>query len=166
MCRNLRPGFETFSKTKSSVPFSWTLFSPKSMCKMSRALRTLDRGGGVSFVVVWVNRGSGVALTSLVFVLASFTPEVDTCQIDVGGDEGMFSSSDIPEERLQLVDTYNIAIDCMWVITVKEGWKVSRRNKQKEKKTPQSIVICVNSAVIVGKAAVGIARQNCFLWID
>lgn len=56
--------------------------------------------------------------------LASFTPEVEACRININGSEGIFSSNDIPEERRNLVDSYNIALDCMWIITVKEGWKV------------------------------------------
>lgn len=57
--------------------------------------------------------------------LASFTPELETCQKNLDGDEGQFGSQDIEEERLQMVESYNLAIDCMWVITVKEGWKVN-----------------------------------------
>lgn len=58
------------------------------------------------------------------FVSESFTPELETCEMKLEGDEGMFSSDDIPEERMKMIEQYNTPVDCMWAITVKDGWKV------------------------------------------
>lgn len=59
------------------------------------------------------------------FCISVSAPEMGSCRIEITGDEGSFSSVDLPSERIKLVEKYQIAIDCMWIITVKEGWKVS-----------------------------------------
>jgi hypothetical protein len=38
--------------------------------------------------------------------------------------DGTFSSKDIPEEVLNYTLTYNVPLDCTWVITVEEGQKI------------------------------------------
>lgn len=41
-----------------------------------------------------------------------------------GGVEGYVNRSDIPLDRVMASVNYNVPLDCMWVITVEEGWKV------------------------------------------
>lgn len=52
-------------------------------------------------------------------------PEMDMCQIEVSGNEGFANRSDIDEERVRFSVTYGLPLDCMWVISVEQGWKVS-----------------------------------------
>lgn len=59
----------------------------------------------------------------------------------------MFGSADIPPERLEMVETYNMPIDCMWVITVKESWKVSEHSP-KLFNSFRSIVITFNVGAV------------------
>ncbi|XP_065350494.1 neuropilin and tolloid-like protein 1 isoform X3 [Cloeon dipterum] len=51
-------------------------------------------------------------------------PEMDMCRIDVGGMEGWVNRSDIESHRVAHSMTYGVPLDCMWVIRVKEGWKI------------------------------------------
>lgn len=47
------------------------------------------------------------------------------CHIEVDGDEGWINSTDITKEKKSFIVEHNLQLDCMWVITVKEGWKVN-----------------------------------------
>lgn len=44
--------------------------------------------------------------------------------MDVGGDEGFVNSSSISQKKIEFIVEHNLQLDCMWVITVQEGWKV------------------------------------------
>ncbi|XP_017773615.1 PREDICTED: neuropilin and tolloid-like protein 2 isoform X2 [Nicrophorus vespilloides] len=55
---------------------------------------------------------------------SSTPPEVRPCIIPVGGDEGFPKKSDISNETLAFNERYKLPIDCIWVITVKEGWRI------------------------------------------
>lgn len=53
-------------------------------------------------------------------------PEKQPCRIDVSGvDQGTLSKEDIDNKTLTDLASKDLPIDCIWVITVKEGWKVS-----------------------------------------
>lgn len=49
----------------------------------------------------------------------------DTCRFEVGGDEGWINSTNLPKQKLDFIVEHNLQLDCMWVITVQEGWKVN-----------------------------------------
>lgn len=53
------------------------------------------------------------------------TPELQPCRLEVTGVQGTLSKEDISNETLAYLAQYSMPIDCIWVITVKEGWKVS-----------------------------------------
>lgn len=57
-------------------------------------------------------------------VSAVYQPEINMCRIDVEGGEGWLNRSDINPERVRHSIMYGVPLDCMWVIRVKEGWKV------------------------------------------
>lgn len=44
--------------------------------------------------------------------------------MDVDGDEGFVNSSSISQKKIDFIVEHNLQLDCMWVITVQEGWKV------------------------------------------
>lgn len=44
--------------------------------------------------------------------------------MEVDGDEGWINSTDVPIEKRNFIVEHNLQLDCMWVIKVKEGWKV------------------------------------------
>lgn len=46
------------------------------------------------------------------------------CHMEVDGDEGWINSTDVPIEKRNFIVEHNLQLDCMWVIKVKEGWKV------------------------------------------
>ncbi|XP_055627561.1 uncharacterized protein LOC129769360 [Toxorhynchites rutilus septentrionalis] len=46
------------------------------------------------------------------------------CRIEVSGMEGYVNRSDVPREKLQTVVEHGLSLDCMWVITVSDGWKI------------------------------------------
>lgn len=48
----------------------------------------------------------------------------ESCHMEVGGFEGFINKTDVSYSRLHAVQEHNIALDCMWTITVKEGWKI------------------------------------------
>ncbi|XP_059473149.1 neuropilin and tolloid-like protein 2 isoform X2 [Neocloeon triangulifer] len=55
---------------------------------------------------------------------AVYQPEINMCRIDVGGMEGWVNRSDIDLGRVQHSMSYGVPLDCMWIIRVKEGWKI------------------------------------------
>lgn len=56
-------------------------------------------------------------------------PERQPCRFDINGlDQGTLTKSDIGNETLTYLASKDIPIDCIWAITVKEGWRVSFTN--------------------------------------
>ncbi|KAK6622553.1 hypothetical protein RUM44_002365 [Polyplax serrata] len=51
-------------------------------------------------------------------------PEMDMCRIEVSGNEGFANRSDINENRIRFSSTYGLPLDCMWIISVEQGWKI------------------------------------------
>ncbi|EDS41629.1 conserved hypothetical protein [Culex quinquefasciatus] len=50
------------------------------------------------------------------------------CRIEVSGlHEGFLNRTDVPREKEQTVVEHALSLDCMWVVTVPDGWKVSSR---------------------------------------
>ncbi|XP_046386437.1 uncharacterized protein LOC124156137 [Ischnura elegans] len=49
---------------------------------------------------------------------------VENCFFNVGGDEGFINKSDISAERIRTTVEHNIPLDCMWVIKVRDGWRI------------------------------------------
>lgn len=47
------------------------------------------------------------------------------CRIEVSGMEGFLNRTDVPREKQQTVIEHGLTLDCMWVVTVQDGWKVS-----------------------------------------
>lgn len=39
--------------------------------------------------------------------------------------EGFLNRTDVPREKQQTVIEHGLTLDCMWVVTVQDGWKVS-----------------------------------------
>jgi hypothetical protein len=56
-----------------------------------------------------------------------YQPEINMCRIDVDGGEGWLNRSDINPDRVRHSMMYGVPLDCMWVIRVKEGWKVRKQ---------------------------------------
>lgn len=52
------------------------------------------------------------------------TPELRPCILPVAGNEGFPKKGDIDNETLEFNAKYSLPIDCIWVITVKEGWRI------------------------------------------
>ncbi|XP_014478518.1 PREDICTED: uncharacterized protein LOC106746426 [Dinoponera quadriceps] len=50
-------------------------------------------------------------------------PEPEPCIVNVTGMQAIIQSKDV-EERKNLADKEGVALDCMWVIRVQEGWKI------------------------------------------
>ncbi|XP_076629603.1 neuropilin and tolloid-like [Colletes latitarsis] len=50
-------------------------------------------------------------------------PEPEPCVIHVGGMEAIINSDDV-QDRKKLSEKEGIPLDCMWNITVKDGWKI------------------------------------------
>ncbi|KAI4498570.1 hypothetical protein M0802_006276 [Mischocyttarus mexicanus] len=50
-------------------------------------------------------------------------PETEPCIVNVTGDEAIISHNDV-EDKKKLAEKEGIPLDCMWVIRVKEGWKI------------------------------------------
>ncbi|XP_062549371.1 uncharacterized protein LOC134213920 [Armigeres subalbatus] len=46
------------------------------------------------------------------------------CRIEVSGMEGFLNRTDVPREKQQTVIEHGLALDCMWVVTVQDGWKI------------------------------------------
>ncbi|XP_058829976.1 uncharacterized protein LOC131689131 [Topomyia yanbarensis] len=46
------------------------------------------------------------------------------CRIEVSGMEGFVNRTDVPREKQQTVVEHSLSLDCMWVITVSDGWKI------------------------------------------
>lgn len=72
--------------------------------------------------------------TCLIFLIYNFvfiffsvsTPEKLPCRIEVSGqDQGTLSKEDIANETLAYLASKDMPIDCIWVIIVKDGWRVS-----------------------------------------
>lgn len=54
-------------------------------------------------------------------------PEPEDCVRDVSGVQAIISSEDVVD-RKTLSEKEGIPLDCLWNITVKEGWKVKKKN--------------------------------------
>ncbi|XP_043491364.1 uncharacterized protein LOC122517085 isoform X2 [Polistes fuscatus] len=50
-------------------------------------------------------------------------PEIEPCIVNVTGDEAIISHNDV-EDKKKVAEKEGIPLDCMWVIRVKEGWKI------------------------------------------
>ncbi|XP_058445270.1 uncharacterized protein LOC131426503 [Malaya genurostris] len=46
------------------------------------------------------------------------------CRIEVSGMEGFVNRTDVPREKQQTVVEHGLSLDCMWVVTVSDGWKI------------------------------------------
>nr|XP_029732898.1 uncharacterized protein LOC109416133 [Aedes albopictus] len=46
------------------------------------------------------------------------------CRIEVSGMEGFLNRTDVPREKQQTVIEHGLSLDCMWVVTVQDGWKI------------------------------------------
>ncbi|XP_063709692.1 neuropilin and tolloid-like protein 2 [Culicoides brevitarsis] len=46
------------------------------------------------------------------------------CRMNRDGNEGFINRTDIPHTRVRTVVEHGLSLDCMWTITVQEGWKV------------------------------------------
>ncbi|XP_053683658.1 uncharacterized protein LOC128733851 [Sabethes cyaneus] len=46
------------------------------------------------------------------------------CRIEVSGMEGFVNRTDVPREKQQTVVEHGLSLDCMWVITALDGWKI------------------------------------------
>lgn len=46
------------------------------------------------------------------------------CHMDRDGFEGFVNRTDVPYQRVRAVVEHGLTLDCMWTITVQEGWKV------------------------------------------
>lgn len=55
---------------------------------------------------------------------AGVPPEIEPCIVNVTGDEAIISHNDV-EDKKKVAEKEGIPLDCMWVIRVKEGWKVT-----------------------------------------
>lgn len=53
-------------------------------------------------------------------------PEPEDCVRDVSGVQAIISSEDVVD-RKTLSEKEGIPLDCLWNITVKEGWKVKKK---------------------------------------
>lgn len=53
-------------------------------------------------------------------------PELEDCVRDVSGVQAIISSEDVIERKM-LCEKEGIPLDCLWNITVKEGWKVKKK---------------------------------------
>ncbi|KRT84239.1 CUB domain-containing protein [Oryctes borbonicus] len=62
-------------------------------------------------------------MTGVLFVTASI-PEKLPCQINMTGEQGFVNNSNIDEKILAFSRQYNMPVECLWMITVKEGWKI------------------------------------------
>jgi hypothetical protein len=60
---------------------------------------------------------------SLYFFKAYYDDEL--CVFEVGGWDGKIDAANITEELRNKSRDHNVPIDCMWIIEVNEGWKVS-----------------------------------------
>lgn len=51
-------------------------------------------------------------------------PEPEPCIVNVtGASQAIIQSSDVKDRKI-LAEKEGLALDCMWIIKVKEGWKV------------------------------------------
>ncbi|XP_052897591.1 uncharacterized protein LOC128304443 [Anopheles moucheti] len=48
----------------------------------------------------------------------------ESCRMEVSGMEGFVNRSDVPREKQQTVIEHGLSLDCMWVVTVADGWKI------------------------------------------
>ncbi|XP_058119715.1 uncharacterized protein LOC131293522 [Anopheles ziemanni] len=48
----------------------------------------------------------------------------ESCRMEVSGMEGFINRTDVPREKQQTVIEHGLSLDCMWVVTVAEGWKI------------------------------------------
>ena len=68
-----------------------------------------------------------ISLQSLIviFYFLVSTPELRPCVIPMSGNQGFPDKKDIMPEIIEFNAKYGLAVDCVWEITVKEGWRVS-----------------------------------------
>jgi len=50
--------------------------------------------------------------------------EEESCRIEVSGYEGFVNKTDIPQERIKTAIEHSLPLDCMWIVSAREGWKV------------------------------------------
>lgn len=50
-------------------------------------------------------------------------PEPEPCIVNVTGAQAIIHSNDVKDRKI-LAEKEGFALDCMWTIQVKEGWKV------------------------------------------
>ncbi|XP_058060245.1 uncharacterized protein LOC131210937 [Anopheles bellator] len=48
----------------------------------------------------------------------------ESCRMEVSGMEGFVNRSDVPREKQLTVIEHGLSLDCMWVVTVADGWKI------------------------------------------
>ncbi|XP_050077065.1 uncharacterized protein LOC126564155 [Anopheles maculipalpis] len=48
----------------------------------------------------------------------------ESCRMEVSGMEGFVNRTDVPREKQQTVIEHGLSLDCMWVVTVADGWKI------------------------------------------
>lgn len=61
-----------------------------------------------------------------IVIEAGVPPEPEDCVRDVSGVQAIISSEDVLD-RKTLSEKEGIPLDCLWNITVKEGWKVKKK---------------------------------------
>lgn len=55
------------------------------------------------------------------------TQEVRPCHIKKENmEQGLLNSSEIPDDIIEFDQRNGLPIDCLWIIEVKENWKVSK----------------------------------------
>ena len=62
----------------------------------------------------------------IVITEAGVPPEPEDCVREVSGVQAIISSEDVID-RKTLSEKEGIPLDCLWNITVKEGWKVKKK---------------------------------------
>lgn len=65
----------------------------------------------------------------IVITEAGVPPEPEDCVREVSGVQAIISSEDVID-RKTLSEKEGIPLDCLWNITVKEGWKVKKKKKR------------------------------------
>lgn len=64
-------------------------------------------------------------------------PELEDCVRDVSGVQAIISSEDVIERKI-LCEKEGIPLDCLWNITVKEGWKVKKKKFNHRSLSPRT----------------------------
>lgn len=61
----------------------------------------------------------------------------EACRIEVRDRfEGFVNRTDVPESRVETVQLYKLALDCMWTITVEEDWRIQLSFENFKLETP------------------------------